>query len=257
MLRDTKFVRPSSGILLDILHFEDIVVICGVMSSEGEGGEAATLSFETFSVELVEVAAYTMGGIVLLLLTAVINDKLILNQFSNTHEVGERKNCGVAVIIAAGFIGSALIIAGAIQGSLDWISALAGFGLGQVLLIFFALVYQRATSYDDQEELHRRQNLAVGIAFAGNLLAYSLLLMKGLTMSGTDEIYTWQDQLWHFGYYALAGAIILPILRVVNDKIFLPGVSLVNEVVEDRNVNAGLLEAGLAVAMAAILIVCL
>ncbi len=30
VLRDTKFVRPSSGILLDILHFEDVLVIRGV-----------------------------------------------------------------------------------------------------------------------------------------------------------------------------------------------------------------------------------
>lgn len=255
----TEKDNPAMGIVLTGYLLAIIIIICGVMMSDGESidsAQTAGLTFENFTVELIEVAAYTLGGIVLLLLSGVINDKLILNEFSNTHEVSDRKNCGVAVIIAAGFLGSGLIIAGAIQGSLDWISALVGFAIGQMLLVFFGLIYQRATSYDDQKELHERQNLAVGIAFAGNLLAYSLLLMKGLTMSG-GEVITLNDQLWHFGYYAVAGAVILPVLRVVNDKLFLPGVNLVDEIVEDRNINAGLLEAGLAVAMAGILIVCM
>jgi uncharacterized membrane protein YjfL (UPF0719 family) len=255
----TEKDNPAMGIVLTGFLLAVIIVICGVMTSDGEtseGGKAVVLTFSNFVMELVPVVMYTLVGMVFLLLSAVINDKLILREFSNTHEVAERKNCGVAVIIAAGFLGSGLVIAGAIQGSLDWISALVGFVVGQVLLVFFALIYQRATSYDDQKELHQRQNLAVGLAFAGNLLAYSLLLMKGLTMSG-GELEIIQDRLWHFGYYAMAGAVALPCLRVVNDKLFLPGVNLADEVADDKNINAGLLEAGLAIAMAAILITCL
>ena len=255
----TEKDNPAMGIVLTGYLLAIIIVICGVMTSDGEtteGGKAVVLTFSNFAMELVPVAVYTLVGMMFLLLSAVINDKLILREFSNTHEVAERKNCGVAVIIAAGFLGSGLVVAGAIQGSLDWISALVGYVVGQVFLVFFALIYQRATSYDDQKELHQRKNLAVGLAFAGNLLAYSLLLMKGLTMSG-GELEIIQDKLWHFGYYAIAGAVALPCLRVVNDKLFLPGVKLADEVAEDRNINAGLLEAGLAVAMSAILITCL
>jgi len=51
--------------------------------------------------------------------------------------------------------------------------------------------------------------------------------------------------------------VVLPLLRIANDRLFLPGVSLDDEIVKDQNVNAGLMEAGLAVSMAVILIVCL
>jgi len=255
----TEKDNPAMGVVLTGYLLAIIVVICGVMmsgSNDGDSALEAAFTFETFAMDLGEIAAYTAGGIVLLLLSGIINDKLILNEFSNTHEVSERGNCGVAVIIAAGFLGSGLIIAGTVQGSLDWISAIVGFVAGQTVLVLFAKMYQRATSYDDQLELHQRQNLAVGIAFAGNILAYSLLLMKGLTMSGGETVTT-NDQLWHFGYYAIVGIVTLPLLRIVNDKLFLPGVNLVDEIVEDRNINAGLLEAGLAVSMAGILIACM
>ena len=254
----TEKDNPAMGVVLTGYLLAIIVVICGVMMSGSNDGEAAEVAFtfEAFAMSLGEIAAYTAGGILLLLLSGIINDKLILNEFSNTHEISERGNCGVAVIIAAGFVGSGLIIAGTVQGSLDWLSAIIGFVAGQTGLVLFAKMYQRATSYDDQLELHQRQNLAVGLAFAGNILAYSLLLMKGLTMSGGETVTT-NDQLWHFGYYALVGIVTLPLLRIVNDKLFLPGVNLADEIVEDRNVNAGLLEAGLAVSMAGILIACM
>ena len=255
----TEKDNPAMGVVLTGYLLAIIIVVCGVMMSDGDeggGAEAAGFNLIEFVIELGPVGLYTFAGILFLLLSGYINDKLILKEFSNTHEITERKNVAVAVIIAAGFLGSALIIAGAIQGSLDWVSALAGFGIGQLLLVMFALLYQRATVYDDQQELHQRQNLAVGLAFGGNLLAYSILLMKGLTMSG-GGLETVADRVSHFGYYAIIGAVVLPLLRIVNDRLFLPGVKLDDEIVEDRNVNAGLMEAGLAISMAAILIVCL
>ena len=255
----TEKDNPAMGVVLTGYLLAIIIIICGVMMSDGEeggGAEGVGFNLMDFAVELGPVGLYTLAGILFLLLSGYINDKLILKEFSNTHEVTERKNVSVAVIIAAGFLGSALIIAGAIQGSLDWASALAGFGIGQLLLVMFALLYQRATAYDDQKELHQRQNLAVGLAFGGNLLAYSILLMKGLTMSG-GGLETVSDRVSHFAYYAVIGAVVLPLLRIANDRLFLPGVKLDDEIVEDRNVNAGLMEAGLAVSMAAILIVCL
>jgi len=255
----TEKDNPAMGVVLTGYLLAIIIIICGVMMSDGEeggGADGAGFNLIDFAVELGPVGLYTFAGILFLLLSGYINDKLILKDFSNAHEVTERKNVGVAVIISAGFLGSALIIAGAIQGSLDWASALTGFGIGQLLLVMFALLYQRATAYDDQQELHQRKNLAVGLAFGGNLVAYSLLLMKGLTMSG-GGLETVADRVSHFGYYAIIGAVVLPLLRIVNDRLFLPGVKLDDEIVEDRNVNAGLMEAGLAISMAAILIVCL
>jgi len=259
---DTQITEKDNramGVVLTGYLLAIIVVVCGVMSSGGGEsgvGVGADFNFTEFLIELAPVGLYTLAGIGFLLISGYINDKAILREFSCTQEVTEQKNVAVAIIIAAGFLGSALVIAGSIQGSLDWVSAAIGFCVGQLLLVVFAMVYQRATAYDDQQELHQRKNVAVGLAFGGNLLAYSILIMKGLTMSG-GGLETIADRLSHFGYYAIIGAVVLPLLRIANDRLFLPGVSLDDEIVKDQNVNAGLMEAGLAVSMAVILIVCL
>jgi uncharacterized membrane protein YjfL (UPF0719 family) len=248
----TEKDNPAVGVVLLGYMLGVVAVLCGVFSGE----EAAEPSLQSFIWDLRPIVLYSALGMVLLLVAGVINDKLILRRFSNTHEIIENQNTSVAIIMATSYIGSGLIIAGGIQGSLDLVSALAAFGLGQLFLVFFAFAYQWATSYNDQEELHEKKNLAVGIAFASNLLAYSVLLMQGATMQ-TEQLENWDHRLMYFVYYAVAGGVLLPLLRIVNDRIFLPGVNLANEIVEDQNLNAGFMEAGLALGMGLILVVSL
>lgn len=244
--------NPAVGTVLLGYMLGVVAVLCGVFSGE----DAAEASFESFLWDLQPVVIYSVVGMVLLLIGGIINDKIILRRFSNTKEIIEDQNTSVAVIMSASYIGSGLIVAGGIQGSLDILSALVAFGLGQLALVIFAFIYQAATSYNDQEELSEKQNLAVGVAFASNLLAYSVLLMHGATMQ-TEQVENWNHRLLYFGYYALAGIVLLPLLRIINDRIFLPGVNLAKEIVEDQNLNAGLMEAGLALGMGVILVVCL
>jgi len=241
--------NPAVGIVLTGYLLGVIAVLGGVFSGDSSG----ELTLSRFLVDLGPVALYSLVGVVLLLVSGLINDYVILRHFRNTTEIVEKRNVGVAVIVAAGYIGSGLIVAGGIFGSVDLLTAVIAFGVGQAALVLFAFVYQVATSYDDQKELSEAKNTAVGIAFGGNILAFSLIIMQGLLMSG-GQLDAWADRARHFGYYAVAGIILLPLLRVVNDKLFLPGVKLADEIVKDRNLNAGLLEAGLAISTGLILI---
>ncbi len=160
--------------------------------------------------------------------------------------------------MASAYMGSGLIIAGGIHGSLRLSSAVAAFAVGQVLLLIFGGLYQVLTRYDDQEELGVKKNLAAGIATGGNLLAYSLVLMKALSFDVVNvKLWSVTDRVLHVLYYAVAGCVLLVLTRVINDRLFLPGASLKKEIAEDQNVSAGLVEAAVAVAMGCALVFCL
>ena len=251
-LQLTEKDNPAMGILLAGYLFGVLAVLCGTFIGEGEG----SMNLDGFLTDMGPTALYGVIGMGLLLLAGIINDKFILREFSNTDEIVKKQNKSVSVVMASGFLGSGLIIAGGLLGSEDILSMLLAFGLGQLALVLFAVIYQKATSYDDQIELGERQNLACGVAFAGNIIAYSLLLMKALTM-GSDDIQSLTDRLSYFAYYAISGAVLLPILRFINDIAFLPNAKLTDEIANDQNLNAGLMEACLGISMAIVLIITL
>jgi uncharacterized membrane protein YjfL (UPF0719 family) len=229
-------------------------IICGVFA--GDGAEEPSLA--VFLNELIEVGLYGLLGMVLLFGAGIINDKVVLHKFSNQTEIVESGNVAVAVIMAATYVGSALMIAGGIQGCIGVSSMLISFGVGQIALTLFAGLYQLITRYDDQKELGEKQNVAAALAYGGNLVAYGLILMKGLSMDPSQaEVWTWQDRLINAGYYAVVGGVLLILTRIINDRLFLPKAKLSQEIVEDRNLNAGLMAAALALSMGAAMVFCL
>jgi len=204
------------------------------------------------------VILYGVVGMVMLFIAGVINDKVVLRHFSNHKEIVDNQNSAVAVIMAATYIGSGLIVAGGIRGSLDMVSALLSFAIGQVAFVAFGLLYQLLTKYDDEEEISKNKNLAAGIAFAGNLLAYGMILMRGLRIDdAVVETWSLEDRTLNALYYALAGCVLLIAARVITDRAFLPGGKVSEEIVRDRNLNAGYMEAALALSVGAVLVFCL
>jgi len=249
----TEKDNPAVGILMTGFLLGVTAVICGVFM----GPAPEKPSFAAFGEEIVPVAIYGGIGMVLLFISGIINDKVVLREFSNRKEIIESRNSAVAVMMAATYIGSGLIIAGGICGSADIVSLLVTFAIGQAAMVVFAIIYQFATSYDDQKELGENKNVAAGIAFGGTLLAYSLILMKGMSLDDAAAEWAWPDRLLNIAYYAVAGCVLLLITRVINDHLFLPKARLSKEIVEDRNLSAGLMEAGLAIAMGAAMVFCL
>lgn len=229
-------------------------IICGVFI--GEGPEVP--SWQAFAKEIVPVGVYGLIGMALLFIAGIVNDKVILHKFSNRKEIIEFSNSAVALVMASAYLGSGLIIAGGIKGCINVISLVVSVALGLLALTIFAVIYQLLTSYDDQKELGDNKNVAAGIAYAGNVIAYSLILMRGLSMDPESlGSWVWSDRLLHFGYYAIAGIVLLIVTRKINDLLFLPGAKISKEIVEDRNLNAGFMEFGLALAMGSAMVFCL
>lgn len=248
----TEKDNPAVGLVLIGFLIGVTAVICGTFS--GESSE--TVSVAQFISELGPVTLYVIIGMALLFFAGVINDKVVLHSFCCQREIAEKRNLGVATITAVTYIGSGLIVGSGITGSFDLLSAILPFVLGQIGLVLFALLYQKLTAYNDQEEIGEKKNTAAAVAFAGNLLAYSIILMKGVSMDG-GGVEMQIDRLWHFLYYAIIGCVLLAATRRVTDRIFLPKAQLSKEIVNDRNLSAGFVEAGLALATSAILVVCL
>jgi uncharacterized membrane protein YjfL (UPF0719 family) len=246
--------NPAVGLLLGGFIVGVAIVLCGVFS--GDAPELPT--WAGFLAEMGPVILYGVVGMVMLFIAGVINDKVVLRHFSNHKEIVDNQNSAVAVIMAATYIGSGLIVAGGIRGSLDMVSALLSFAIGQVAFVAFGLIYQLLTKYDDEEEISKNKNLAAGIAFAGNLLAYGMILMRGVRIDdAVVETWSLADRSLNALYYALAGCVLLVVARVITDRAFLPGGKVSEEIVRDRNLNAGYIEAALALSVGAVLVFCL
>lgn len=248
----TEKDNPAVGLVLAGFLLGVAAVICGTFAGESTGDVSVAL----FIADIGGVALYVLIGMILLFFAGVLNDKLVLQNFRNQHEIVEERNLGVASVVAVTYLGSGLIVGSGITGSFSLFSAIMPFMAGQIALILFALLYQKLTKHDDQEEIGEKKNLAAGVAYAGNLLAYAIILMKGVSMGGA-EIELGIDRLYNFLYYAVSGCILLSIVRVITDRVFLPKVNLHDEIVTDQNLSAGFIEAGLALAVSVILTFCL
>ncbi len=186
-----------------------------------------------------DIFIYGILAIILLNLSRLINDKLILNKFSSRKEIIEDQNTGTGVVEAANSIASGLIIFGAISGDpgdemSGILSALAFWGIGQVLMIITAKVYNMMVSFDVHDYIEK-DNVAVGIGFAGALIALGNIIQFGIA----DDFESWDITAIRLGSEVLIGLIMLPIVRFLADKILLPGRNLTDELINQEKPNNG------------------
>lgn len=196
-------------------------------------------------VDLVDMGIFGLLAIILLNLSSTIMDKITLSKFSIWKEITEDRNAGMGIIEGANYLGSGLIIFGAITGESGNLlfgiyTTLLYWVLGQVLILISTALYNKLVPYDIHKEIEK-DNVAAGIAYAGLIIAMANLIRNGL-MGNFDN---WVDTLFEVGYEAGIGIIILPLIRTLVDKILLPGRNLNDEIAnqETPNSGAGLIEA--------------
>ncbi len=191
--------------------------------------------------DLIDILFYGIVSIGLLNLSAFINDKIILYKFDNIKEMVDDRNVGTGVIVAGNHMAVGLVIYGAISGEGgDLMTAGVFWLLGQAVLIIASLLYNLITPFDVHDEIEK-DNVAVGVAFAGMLIAIGNVIRIGLA----GDFLSWSENFSQFGGFVVFGLILLPLVRFVTDKILLPGESLTKELVhqEKPNVGAGAIEA--------------
>lgn len=200
--------------------------------------------------DLIYVAGWSLGGVVLLNLSRLINDRLILYKFSNVKEIIEDQNVGTGVVQAGSYLASGFIVAGSIHGEGGGIlTALAFFFAGQVVLVLFSLVYNWFTSYDIHEAIEAN-NAAAGVAMAGALVAIGIVLAH----ASSGAFISWTANFRTFVIESLLVVILFPIVRLCFDKVALSKIDLNHEVATDQNVGAAMIEASAMIAFAALLV---
>ena len=207
-----------------------VIVLGGVVSGPA--------SFNLLD-DVIALALFGLLGIVLLNLSAWINDKVVFRRFDNEREIVEDRNVGVGVIEGGNYVAVGLITAGALSGEGGVASGMALWVAGLAALVIAGLLYDRVTSYDLHEQVERG-NVAVAIAFAGVLVGFGNIIR----LAGEGDFVSWNASLTGFGYYAVVGLVLLPLVRLFADKVLLPGARLSDELLQDSpNLGAGVIEA--------------
>ena len=207
-----------------------VIVLGGVVSGPA--------SFNMFD-DVIGLVIFGVLGIVLLNLSAWINDKVVFSKFDNEKEIVEDRNAGMGAVEGGNYVAVGLITAGAMSGEGGLLPGLVFWVLGLFALIVAGLLYDKITSYDLHEQIEK-DNVAVGVAFAGVLVGFGNIIR----LAGDGDFVSWNESLTEFGYYTLVGLILLPLIRIFADKVLLPGASLSDELVQARpNLGAGFIEA--------------
>lgn len=197
--------------------------------------------------DMIDIFIYGILAIILLNLSIWLNDKIILRKFSVKKEIITDRNSGTGVIEGAVSIASGLIIFGAVSGESEignWsqgiLTAVVFWIFGQLAIIVAAAVYQAITPYDVHEHIEK-DNVAVGVGFAGALIAIANLIRYGLA----GDFAGWIPSFTEAGFELVLGIILLPVMRFLTDKILLPGQRLTDEIInqERPNIGAAIIEA--------------
>ena len=212
--------------------------------------------YASLTGEMIATTQWSLGGMLLLLASLVINDRLVFPHFENRKEIVTDRNLGLAAVEAATFLGTALILAGSLSPQEvevvpteptlgePWLTLLY-FVLGQALFLGYAKIYPKIHHLDLKKEL-LEDNAAVGIAFAGHLLSFALLIAWAKTEF---------DGLVAILGYSLVGLAIVAVLRWLLRLVLLRGVSLRHEFETDRNWGLALLQAVLSIIVTLLVIV--
>ncbi len=208
-----------------------VMAIGGVISGPSHGLE----------LDLIDVLIYGPLSIVLMNLARIINDRLILHQFSIRDEIIRDQNAGTGAVVCASYIATGLVIFGAVSGELGGLGITVAFWvLGQAALVLAGIVYNWTTPYDLHSEIER-DNVAAGVAFAGALVGIGIVVRHAVS----GDFISWTASLQDFALEVVLGLVLLLVVRVATDKILLPGLNLSAEISDPENphLGAGFIEA--------------
>ena len=230
-LKEELFVQKNSALAVSLGGY-----LLGIVIALGGALSGPSVSWQA---DLTGIAIYGLTSIVLMLVASVLCEKVLLPQFNNTKEVVEDRNLGTAFVEAGQHIANGLIILAITQGSGPWVSGLAFWALGQLVLILAGLFYEFTTPHKVHVELER-DNAAVGLAFGGVLVGMGNII--SITLAG--DFAGWGPSLAYFGLDVVFGFIVLYAIKKMTDLLLAPGIKLsAQQTAGAPNLGAGLLEA--------------
>lgn len=203
-------------------------------------------SVNAFYIDLLTYIGYSILGLCLMIFSGWIVEKTVLYKFNNVDEIVRDRNMGTAAVHFGIYVASGLIISACIAGDnqsvnnlkyYGFISTIVYYCLGILFLTFFTKLYDIMTPFSLLEEIEK-DNVAVGVAFGGNIIAIGIILMKATL----GDVGTWQHGLLLYFIDLSAIILILPCVRYVLDKFIVQSIKI-GEEIKNNNIAAGFTEA--------------
>lgn len=190
---------------------------------------------------LMDIALYGLLAIMLLNISIIINDKVMFKGFNMKKEIVDDQNVGTGVIEGANSVATGLIIFGVMADNQDhFFDIILLWLLAQVSLMLVGWVYNLITPYNIHEHIEK-DNVAVGVGYAGAVIAIANLIRFGIGM----ESNSWIETVEYLGLETGIGLLLLPVARFMTDKLLLPKRKLTDEIInqEHPNIGAAIIEA--------------
>ena len=228
------FVRNNSAVAIALVGYY-LGIAIALKSALAKSG----LGWENSLINLTSYGFFVIG---LMLVGAIVCDRLILERCDSAREIREEQNYGAAVLEFGCHIANGIIISSALGGdSGTWLVGLVSYAIGLSTLVIASFCYSAIAGYDVFKAIQEHNNPAAGVAFAGLLIAIGNVVRFAFL----PEFENWVIS---FVLYTLAipfGLLMLVAIRWVADLIFVPGVKISDEIVRQElpNLGAGLIEA--------------
>jgi uncharacterized membrane protein YjfL (UPF0719 family) len=181
------------------------------------------------------VFAWQAIGMVLMEITRIITDRVIVSSISLPNEVVEKRNLAAGIVEACAYIGSGQVISASLSGpanswSVDILSLLMWFVIGQTSFIVFAAIMRCRNHWSFSNEI-KNGNSAAALVFGINKITIGMFLSNSIVKS--DAILT-------FVVWFTLGTFVLVSLSWVIDVAVIPGSKLDDEIRVDRNWGAAM-----------------
>ncbi len=218
------------------------LILWGVITPNGE---SSVTGFWSLIGDLIATFFWGLLGIGLLQISRYLNDRFLLPNFSNHKEIIEDRNLGTGAVEGCTFIASGIIIKTVLSGSgscffVDLIGTIFYFAVGQASFLIFGRLYQRISRFDLHHEIEQ-DNAAAGVAFGLSMVAVGILL--------ADYIAAY-NSIFGLIFWIPISFFFLVTGRYIADKMLLPGALLDEEISQDRNWGAALIEGAVAIVIA-------
>ncbi|MCZ6875178.1 MAG: DUF350 domain-containing protein [bacterium] len=228
----TDHDNPAMGLAVAGYLFGVIWTVTVLMSAPGRG----------LWQDILDILLYGVLGILLLTVVSILTCRLFLGM--HVRDQLEDHNVAAAIVVAGVYVATSLTYSGALKSEGGGLLLLLFFVLGQLALLGMTYLFRWLTSYDDVQEI-ASGNIAAGLALSGLLIAMGIIVGNAASGSFTSQA----DSIVSFVLGLLVFLIFYPVRQVVVQGLILGGrlsfraILLDQEIAQDRNTAAGLLEA--------------
>ncbi|MDX2029597.1 MAG: DUF350 domain-containing protein [Blastocatellia bacterium] len=196
----------------------------------------------SFWVDVRSTATYGIAGILAMAVSGLIFETAM---GTSLREQVREGNLAAGIICGSIHIAASQLVAGALTGDGGSVlPTLVFWAAGVASLILISFVFRLLTPYNDYA-LIRDGNVAASLGCGGLIIAMGMMI--GYAVSGSFVGYA--ESFRSFGLILLIVFVLYPVRQIVVQMLFLGGGfafrngRLDQEITEDRNVGAGLLEA--------------